>query len=220
MYRLDHSRAGKPKVSALCLALASLVLVGACTDRAARPAADSVAYNAPAPSPDARDTPAVPDSAPDRSCRGTPGSGVTVYGIGALCAGMTVTEARTALNEAFSVPADADPTGCTYATWPKAPAGVRVMVENGHVARVEITQPGITTTEGAGVGDTEQRIATLYGERVTSSPHKYSDGKYLTVAPMALADSAFRLVFEVEQGKVTKYRSGTRPQVEYVEGCS
>jgi hypothetical protein len=220
--RLTGCFAMRPSATSVGLALACMTFLGACSDRAAPPTTDTVAVNAPpvSPAPASGDTTATPDATHATSCPGKPGRGVTVYGIGALCAGMTVAEARAALKEEFSLPTAADAAVCTYAAWPQAPLGVMVMLENSRVARVDVNEPGVTTTEGIGVGDTEARIMSVYGGRVTGTPHKYTNGKYLSVAPMALADSAFRIVFEVENGTVIKYRAGLRPQVDYVEGCS
>lgn len=144
---------------------------------------------------------------------------VSYRGIGALHVGMTVPEARNAIPQ-FEVSEDALKVGCGYATAPELPAGVSVMVENGIVARVEVDTTGIPAPEGALVGDTEQRVKGLYGNRVTVSPHKYTDGHYLTVRPTSLADSAYRIVFETDGRRVLEYRVGKPPQVNYVEGCS
>ena len=144
---------------------------------------------------------------------------VSYRGIGALRVGMTVPEARNAVPR-FEVSEDALKIGCGYATAPELPAGVSVMVENGIVARVEVDTTGIPTPEGALVGDTEQRVKSLYGNRISVSPHKYTDGHYLTVRPTFLADSAYRIVFETDGQRVLEYRVGKPPQVDYVEGCS
>ena len=56
--------------------------------------------------------------------------------------------------------------------------------------------------------------------QVKVTPHKYEDGHYLTVTPTAAADKQFRIVFETARGRVTRYRAGLMPSVEYVEGCS
>lgn len=144
---------------------------------------------------------------------------VNAYGIGALRAGMTVAEANGALNGALSVPASRDSMACTYATWNGAPEGVHVMVEGGRIARVEVRNGAIETADGAHIGDTEERIKALYAGRVVVQPQKYSSGHALVVTPASPADSAFRIIFETEKNLVTKYRAGTRSQVEYVEGC-
>jgi hypothetical protein len=51
-------------------------------------------------------------------------------------------------------------------------------------------------------------------------PHKYTDGPYLVQPPAAATGSAYRIVFETDGRRVTRYRAGMRPQVEYVEGCA
>lgn len=144
---------------------------------------------------------------------------VTQYGIGNLRAGMTVAEAASVV-PGFKVPVRRNRNACMYATADSLPSGVRVMVERGKFARVEVYEGSVQTAKGARIGDTEERIKRLYPSQVTVSPHKYTDGHYLTVVPTASADSAYRIVFETDGRRVLRYRAGTRPQVEYVEGCS
>jgi hypothetical protein len=93
------------------------------------------------------------------------------------------------------------------------------MVVGGQVARVEVSDSAVATTAGARIGDTEARINRLYSGRVQTTPHKYTDGRYLTVRGSG-ADSVHRLVFETDGQRVTRYRGGRMPEVEWVEGCS
>lgn len=144
---------------------------------------------------------------------------VTEYGIGGLRAGMTVKQAR-AVFPGFEPAAGADSVGCDYATVPELPLGVSVMVEDGVVGRIDVLQGTVPTSAGARIGDTESTIKKLYKGQVTVSPHKYTDGHYLTVVPKSPADSAFRIIFETDGTRVLQYRAGRRPQVEYVEGCA
>ena len=44
-------------------------------------------------------------------------------------------------------------------------------------------------------------------------------GRYLTV-PSADGDPTHRVIFETNGTRVTRYRAGVRPAVEYVEGCA
>jgi hypothetical protein len=132
---------------------------------------------------------------------------------------MTVAEAQAAY-PAFKVPSSPDGSACSYATLNGFPAGIGAMVDAGKVVRVEVRRGNFETSTGARIGDTEERIKSLYPGQVTVSPHKYTDGHYLTVAPTAEADSANRIIFETDGRKVVNYRAGIRPQVEYVEGCS
>jgi hypothetical protein len=143
---------------------------------------------------------------------------VTERGIGNLRAGMTVAEARVVV-PGFTVPASRDSTACTYGKASSLPAGVNVMVEGGKVVRVEVRRGDVATSAGARIGDSEERIKTLY-PGVSVTPHKYtSGGHYVTVVPASAADSAYRIIFETDGKRVTNYRAGTRPQIEYVEGC-
>ena len=144
---------------------------------------------------------------------------VTERGLGILRAGMTVAEARAAV-PAFSVAASRDSTACTYAKTDGLPPGVMVMVEGGKVVRVEVRRGTIATSTGARIGDSEDRIKTLYPGQVAVTPHKYTSGHYLTVVPASGADAAYRIIFETDGKKVVNYRAGQMPQVEYVEGCS
>jgi len=145
-------------------------------------------------------------------------SSVTEHGLGRLHVGMTLAQARYALGNALVIPRGADTLGCDYVTWRGGPAGLHVMIDEGRIARVDVDSASIATEAGARVGDSEDRVRSLYPGRVTVTPHKYEDGHYLTVN--AAGDSAFAIVFETAQGKVTRYRAGRRPAVEYVEGCS
>jgi hypothetical protein len=145
---------------------------------------------------------------------------VTPAGIGSLRAGMSITDAGAALGASLDRPTGGDSLSCSYVTWPGAPEGVALMIEGGKVVRVDVTAPAVATLEGAKVGDAEARIDALYAGRLTKGPHKYTAGKYLTVAPATAADSGMRVIFEVDSGVVTRYRSGQMPHVAYVEGCS
>ena len=130
---------------------------------------------------------------------------------------MTAREASAALGATLT-PAVAETAACYLAQWRGAPPGVRVMVEEGHVVRVDVDAAGVRTAAGAGIGDSEDEVQRLYSGHVVVTPHKYEDGHYLTVIPNP-ADSSHAIVFETGGGKVTRYRAGSRPQVEYVEGC-
>jgi hypothetical protein len=162
--------------------------------------------------------PATP--APAASSPASSALTVTEHGIGPLRAGMTFTEADAALGGALLVPVSADTSGCDYLVWDKGPSGVHVMFDQHRIARVDVDTASIATAAGARVGDDEARIKRLYPGQVVVTPHKYEDGHFLTVTPPAPADKQFRIIFETSGGRVTRYRAGILPSVEYVEGCS
>jgi hypothetical protein len=146
---------------------------------------------------------------------------VTPRGVGPVRVGMSASEASAALGQPLVMPSEAiADSQCAYATWRGAPAGVSLMIENGHVERVDVDSATIPTTAGVRVGDSEESVRSVYAERVTTTPHKYDpSGHNLTVRPSAVADSMFRIVFETDGQRVTRFRAGRLPAVQYVEGC-
>ena len=97
-------------------------------------------------------------------------------------------------------------------------ASPRLMIVDGTVARVEVDDSTIATAEGARVGDDTARVMNLYKGRVRVEPHNYVNGSYLIVSQPA--DTVHRIVFETDGKRVTRYRAGRFPEVEWVEGCS
>ena len=99
------------------------------------------------------------------------------------------------------------------------PDGVSVMVVKGKIARIDVDTGSVTTEDGVKVGDTEDRVKTVYGDELKVEPHKYIEGgHYLTV----MGDSASAgkaLVFETDGKRVTMFRGGRLPEVKWVEGC-
>jgi hypothetical protein len=140
-------------------------------------------------------------------------------GLGPLLAGATLAQADGAIGDTLVPPPGADTSGCYYAAWPHGPDGVRVMVEAGRIARIDVSNDSIPTMDGVNVGNSEASVLTQYAGRVNVTPQKYTDGHYLTVTPRDPADSNFRIVLETEHGRVTRYRVGRLPAVGYVEGC-
>lgn len=130
---------------------------------------------------------------------------------------MSVAEARATLGGQLPEPKSRE---CDHVRPPVGPGGVLIMTVGGQVARVEVSDTTVSTSAGARVGDSEARINALYPGRVQTTPHKYIDGHYLIVRGGPGADSIYRLVFETDGQRVTRYRGGRMPEVEWVEGCS
>jgi hypothetical protein len=178
---------------------------------------DTAAPVAASPAAPADTTPAPPTPKPAEPPSAL---AVTARGLGPLQAGMTIAQARTALNGALIGPKSADTSSCGYVQWRGGPPGVRIMTASGRIARIDVGSGTLATAAGARIGDSEQLIDSLYAGRVATTPHKYTKGgHYLTVTPPAGGDSEYRIVFETDGKRVTAYRAGKRPEVEYVEGC-
>src|SRR5918998_1464389 len=118
--------------------------------------------------------------------------------------------ARRALGGELSLPINLD-AACEYARARGAPAGLRFMLHEGQVARVDADSAAVPTTRGVRVGDSEARVRQLYGTAVREEPHKYvAGGRYLIVRA---ADTASQLVFETDGRVVTRFRGGRLPEV-------
>ncbi|HUH54507.1 MAG TPA: lectin [Rhodanobacter sp.] len=97
------------------------------------------------------------------------------------------------------------------------PADVAFMFEGGRFVRYDVGTVKETAPGGGKVGMDEARIRALYAH-VDAQPHKYVSGaSYLRIAAPH-GDEV--LVFETDaQGKITRWRVGVPPQIDYVEGC-
>jgi len=140
-------------------------------------------------------------------------------GLGQIQIGMTLSEAVNMglLNERPDLKAE-----CDYvypAVGAGIPFGVGVMVVKGKIARIDVDTGSVTTEDGAKIGDTEDRLKSIYDDELQVEPHKYIEGgHYLTV----MGDSASAgkaLVFESDGKRVTMFRAGRLPEVKWVEGC-
>ena len=166
---------------------------------------------APAPTPAADDT-AAPAG---------PVSQASFLGYGDMKLGGTVDEARAAWGGELNG-APMEGTTCHY-LWPKwitRPADFAFMMEDGRFVRYDVGTDKETAPGGGKVGMSVEELQKLYGGALKASPHKYTQGgQYLSMDAGDVAPT--RLVFEVDAaGKVTSWRVGLSPQVEYVEGCS
>jgi hypothetical protein len=146
---------------------------------------------------------------------------VTDSGAGVLRLGMTRDQLALDLHSAVPRHTRAD-SGCAYLAVAGIPAGMRTMWVAATLARIDITAPKLPTDRGVSIGDKASKVEQLYRGSVTSMPAKYDPhGKYLVVKPVAGSDTTRRIVFETDSTtRVTRYRVGREPEVEWVEGCS
>ena len=144
---------------------------------------------------------------------------VTDSGAGVLRIGMTRDQLALDMHSAVPKHTRAD-SGCAYLAVPGIPAGMRTMWVAATLARIDIGAPKLSTDRGVSVGDKAAKVEQLYGGSVTVMPAKYDPrGKYLVVK--AESDTTRRIVFETDSTtRITRYRVGREPEVEWVEGCS
>ncbi len=101
-------------------------------------------------------------------------------------------------------------------------ADFQLMVEEGVFVRYEVNDPNEVAPGGGKIGMTKADILRLYPGRVEEEMHQYDENAvYLRITDPA--GSKWVLVFEsgkADPDKVTEWRVGQEPQVDYVEGCS
>ncbi|NET00615.1 MAG: hypothetical protein F6K62_04485 [Sphaerospermopsis sp. SIO1G2] len=160
-------------------------------------------------------------------------SKVAINGIGSIKVGMNVPEAALTVENRLYVSYGGS-EGCYYLRLDGKLKDVSFMVTKDEtksrqkyltsdvIARVDIDNPKITTISGAKIGDSEARIKSLYGQQIKVEPHPYAypDGHYLIFVPQDQADKNYRLIFETDGKRVTRYRVGKLPEVNYIEGCA
>ena len=175
-----------------------------------QPAADVPPAIAPAPV-----DPVVPGDVP------MPETGQARYdGYGDMRFGMSAEAATTAWGgELTRLGGEADT--CYYLTpkWVAVPSDFAFMIENDKFVRYGIGTDKEAAPGGGKVGMSATQVYDLYAGRVEERPHKYVEGgKNLRIQS---EDGASALIFEIDAaGKVTAWRAGVPPQVDYVEGCS
>ena len=152
-------------------------------------------------------------------------SKLAINGIGPIRVGMTVDEAsRAAGVKLVFVMNGPDAYSCSYFRPQTEPKGINFMVTKGRIARIDISDKRITTIRGAKIGDTLDRIISLYPGQIqiikaplTSRPE--GNSKHLTFVPKDAADKNYRIIFETTFDRVREFRSGKLPEVEFLEGC-
>ena len=99
------------------------------------------------------------------------------------------------------------------------PIDVGVMIVRGKVARIDIDTGSVTTEDGVKIGDTEDRVKSVYGDELHVQPHKYIEGGHYMIVKGDSASAGKEIVFETDGKRVTMFRAGRLPEVEWVEGC-
>ncbi|MHC5821381.1 MAG: hypothetical protein ACYT04_37285 [Nostoc sp.] len=143
-----------------------------------------------------------------------------INGIGQVRVGMTVSQAAKAA--ATKLIGDSPNNSCYYVKPENEPKNLLFMVTKGRISRIDVRHnTQITTLKGAKIGDTEAQIKSFYPGQIQVTSHKYvQGGHYLTFIPKDRANQKYRVVFETDGKRVTQFRSGKLPEVEFVEGCS
>ena len=146
-------------------------------------------------------------------------SKVSTVGIGSVYFGMSPEEAANRARTAW----DGIPAGgadCYVVTPTNGPPGVALWVYHGAIERVEIDTPLLRTQSGLGVGTTLSKLQDLLGEKLVVENHPSLRGWILAMfVPTAPNDAAFRIAFDISDGKVARFRAG-RTEIVVLESCA
>jgi hypothetical protein len=201
--------------SALLASALSMACAAGCTDGANRDAGTDAVAAAPAsPAPTAPAT-AAPPAAPPTSAP----NAIAYTGFRDVRFGASADAVRAAWG-AEMVGGPGEPQGCYYLyPAPNSQDGLPVgfMIEGQRFVRIDVDDAGVEAPGGGRVGMSADDIRRRYAG-IAEQPHKYVEGaRYLR---STAADGGSVLVFETDAaGKVTGWRIGVPPQVDYVEGC-
>ena len=139
-------------------------------------------------------------------------------GIGGVTVGMTVKEAEAAAGQSFVL--DGEVWGsCRYAVPKKTrDRNLLFMFIDGVMSRVDVG--GKTrTSEGIGIGSTEQQVMDAYPGMIVVEPHFYNPGSghYLHLKP---DNNGHSINFETDGVLVTSFYGGAETAVIRIEGCA
>ncbi|QNP42088.1 lectin [Lysobacter terrestris] len=190
-----------------------------CTDRAGRDAGNAApAAAAPAASPSVPAREPQP-AAPAATTPTSAANAISYAGFRDVRFGANADAVRAAWGTEM-VGGPGDPQGCYYLyPAPNSHDGLRVgfMIEGQRFVRIDVDTDGVEAPGGGRVGMSADDIRGRYAG-IVEQPHKYVEGaRYLR---STAADGGSVLVFETDAaGKVSEWRVGVPPQVDYVEGC-
>ena len=144
-------------------------------------------------------------------------SSVSTVGIDRVMFGMTLHDAQVAAGSQFT---PITPVGHCFLVVPEAgQAGLTFWVVAGTVERVDVDTRTITTRSGAGIGDTEERIRELFGERIHTTALPDGSGNLLAYVPKDVADATYRVMFLSNGLQITRVWAGRLPWAEEIGGC-
>ena len=201
----------KALVGVLVASAFSMLALAACNRHPSGEAAPST------PPPAASATPAAAASVATAPATRT----ATFKGYGEARFGMNSKELREAWKAPLAGQAPANPGDCyQLATDPAAPRSLSLMIEGDKLVRYDVNNDAEVAPGGGKRGMDIDQIRKLYAGRIREQPDKYVPGA-VDLRVSADDDSGSALVFQTDAaGKVTSWRVGQPPAVDYVEGCS
>lgn len=210
------------------LPMAGLLLLSlAACNRSPDTAAPAAPPAATAPAKDAS-VPADADLATASPVDPRSDSPARLDGFGGATLGAGIAEVRNAFGTPLQglgtdaagkpLPADDANEGC-YFLRPQGAEDPRLMFEARKLVRYDVRSQAIVAPGGGRVGMTLGELQVLYPERADVGPDKYDDkAQHLRVRPAQEGAAIIDFTLGAD-GKVSAWRVGRTPQVDYAEGC-
>jgi len=209
----------------MAIAAVLLLALSACGERepsrAPAPAQAPATPVSPAVTPAQGPTP-TPSNVTPAGVMPAPGA-IGYAGFGPAPFGATEEQVRMAWGRELTGPKPDTAGGCHYLMpEPRTQRGYRIgfMFENERFVRIDVDADDIEAPGGGRVGMTTQDIQRLYAGHVQMQNHKYVEGGHYLRIPNPGGGSGVVLFETDAEGRVTAWRIGEPPQVDYVEGCS
>ena len=139
---------------------------------------------------------------------------ITYNSFGKIKIGMKITEASRALGVELIAPHGKGE--CYYVEPKQGFKGVDFMIIGDVIARIDIENKDYSTDKGAKIGDSEEKIKSLY-QNVSVYPQKYDEK--LHDLEVFSADEKYMIIFETDGKNVTRFRVGRTEEVSLVERC-
>lgn len=132
-----------------------------------------------------------------------------------------------AMHDAWGAGLEAMPAdlleGCRYLLPRARPSdgyGMAFMLEGQRLVRIDVDSTHAVAPGGGRIGMAADQIMRLHGDAVEVQNHRYVQGGHYLRIPDPAGGQAV-LLFETDAaGRVTQWRIGVPPQLDYLEGCS
>jgi hypothetical protein len=144
----------------------------------------------------------------------TMNSQLSTAGLGSLKIGMTIAQASRATGSPIVAHHIGGP--CFSDLLKPARLGVGILGTSYRVAVVTITKRGLATRSGVRVGDSVQRLKSVYGNQLLAVAEFYTPSEL----QYELRDGNRKVIFFTTKGFITSMTAGRKPEVDYVEGCA
>jgi hypothetical protein len=143
----------------------------------------------------------------------------SMMGIGPIRVGMNIHQLEDAIQLRIPDTEDEADDSCRMVEagprWP----GTAVMLLDGRVARIDVSQRGIPTLSGANVGDLVSKVHSIYRGRLRTTDHDFGAGEGMQYLTMFSGDRHYGIRFETDGERVTEYYVGTAEAVQFIEDC-